>query len=181
MNILFTEQRQYKVLTLWQPWATLLVHGIKKIETRPKATNWTIEKGSYLIHAASKWDKWQQKLCLDEPFYSELRKVWHYWYNCSIDELKYPNLPIGQIIGSIDITECQQIIYNNSDDFKTIYAKLQDGTIINDPEESFGDYTPGRYAWLTQNPRILKTPIPYKNGQGYYQNFKGDVNQLIFI
>jgi hypothetical protein len=33
MNTLF-EIENYKVLTLYQPWASLLVHGIKKIETR---------------------------------------------------------------------------------------------------------------------------------------------------
>ena len=61
-------EKQYKVLTLWQPWATLLVHGIKKIETRPKATTWTKEKGIYLIHAAQRWDRQQYEICIQEPF-----------------------------------------------------------------------------------------------------------------
>lgn len=171
---------EYKVLTLWQPWASLLVYGAKKIETRPKPTTWTAEKGTYLIHAASKWDYGFASMCLHHIFQSELVKIGlledkEY---CDLREIK---LPLGQIIGAIEVTECQKIIYNNSDDFVNTYAKLESGIIVKEPEEFLGDYRPGRYAWLTQNPRILKNPIPYKGGQGYYVPFNGNVNDLQFL
>lgn len=175
MNTLF-EIENYKVLTLWQPWASFLVHGVKKIETRPSPTSWTAEKGVYLIHAASRWTKEQIDISISYPFADELLKLGYEFFKG-----KAMGLPLGQIIGAIEVTECKKIIYNNSDDFVNTYAKLEDGIIINQPEESFGDYRSGRYAWLTQNPRILKTPIPYKGGQGYYQNFKGDLNDLQFL
>lgn len=38
-------------LTMHQPWASLLVHGIKRIEGRPWPTNF---RGRLWIHAASK-------------------------------------------------------------------------------------------------------------------------------
>jgi hypothetical protein len=61
-----------KVLTLYQPWATLYAHGIKKIETRPSPTSY---RGTYLIHAAKKWSKEQMTICQQEPFKSELIKL----------------------------------------------------------------------------------------------------------
>ena len=64
-----------RVITLYQPWATLLAHGIKKNETRPKPTTHIAEKGIYLIHAAKKWTKEQIKTCYTEPFYSELIRL----------------------------------------------------------------------------------------------------------
>jgi len=172
---------EYRVLTLWQPYASLLVHDIKKIETRPAPTSWTVEKGVYLIHAASKWTKEQEKICLSDPFYAPLLDSgllkWdglHKWKpKCAF------MLPLGKIIGAIEVTECCPItkigIHNR-------FAELSvPHKLVIDPELSFGDYRAGRYAWLTQNPRLLKTPIPYKGGQGYYQRFKGDISQLEFI
>lgn len=183
MNTLF-EIENYKILTMWQPWASLLVHGVKKIETRPKPTTWTAEKGSYLIHAASRWTLEQASICLQEPFKSELKKLRFYIHAYAGKKKIETNLPLGQIIGAIEVTECCMIYtpnplsiiihpWVNPKNTKTIY--------IRDPELSFGNYEPGRYVWLTQNPRVLKTPIPYKGGQGYYQNFKGDINELQFL
>jgi len=182
---------EYKVLTLWQPWASLLVHGIKKIETRPKPTRWTAEKGTYLINAASKWSKEQAKLCLMEPFFANLYDLTNeigMSYHSKTGKTDFIcNLPLGQIIGSIEVTECHKI-HNNNSLLRPLYftswnkkESMYNAEYIQSLEESFGDYSDGRYAWLTQNPRVLKTPISYKGGQGYYQNFKGDINQLIFL
>lgn len=180
---------EYKVLTLWQPWASLLVHGVKKIETRPKPTNWTSKKGAYSIHSASKWSKEQANICLQEPFKSILSDLGLLFWLDKVPALGYTFLfPLGQIIGSIEVTECCMI---NSKSYwkqvklsekESVFAEAKFSQIkVNEPELSFGNYESGRYAWLTQNPRILKTPIPYKGGQGYYVPFNGDTNQLIFI
>jgi hypothetical protein len=174
MTTLFPEETQYRVLTLWQPWASLLVHGIKRIETRPSATSWTSEKGVYLIHAASKWTKEQRDICMTEPFASALKGI---GYKPEEFDSVF-KLPTGQIIGAIEIIGCRKI--RNENGIITCIGK-QSFFNIKEPELSFGDYSTGRFAWLTHNPRILKTPIPYKGGQGYYQKFKGDINKLEFI
>jgi len=170
--------KEYKVLTVWQPWATLLVYGIKKNETRPKPTSWTAEKGVYLIHAAQKWTLEQVRICLTEPFKSELRKHGFFIKIYAGNRKIETNLPLGQIIGSIEVTKCCNI-FSKTENMAQIDT-IGDIEIIVDPELSFGDYQEGRYAWLTQNPRILKEPIPYNGGQGYYQKFRGDESQLIF-
>jgi activating signal cointegrator 1 len=179
MNTLF-EIQNYKVLTVWQPWATLLIYWIKKLETRPSPTSWTAEKGTYLIHAASKWSRGQDRICMCNPFADELYKL---GYKSTTNNF---GLSLGQIIGSIEVTECRKIVSIGEKPFIDKDA-IDNGKLamfgldpIDRNEESFGDYREGRYAWLTQNPRILKTPIPYKGGQGYYQNFKGDIEDLVF-
>lgn len=171
-----------KVLTLWQPWASFLVHGIKKIETRPSPTNWTAEKGIYLIHAAQKWDKQLAEICIQELFKSELEKL-GFIHKYEDDEIGYKgysfSFPMGAIIGAVEVLECVRIInYPSQDIFSPIKIK---GKKLEYPECEFGDYRDGRFAWLCQNPRVLKTPIPYKGGQGYYQNFKGDKSLIEYL
>lgn len=176
---------QYKVLTLWQPWASLLAYGAKKIETRPKPTTWTAEKGTYLIHAASKWTKEQAEICIQEPFKSALMNL-GYLHKHEDENTGYKgysfSFPMSSIIGSIEVTECCEITYVHPILERAMYINSHRTYFeVRDSEYHFGDYTEGRYAWLTQNPRVLKTPIPYKGGQGYYVPFKGDVNQLEFL
>jgi hypothetical protein len=168
---------EYRVLTLWQPWATLLVHRIKKIETRPAPTSWTEEKGTYLIHAAKKWNNELKQLCTTEPFYSALTDLGYFERGTFYSD-KY--LPTGCIIGSIEIIECVKIPIDYRTNKMLGFICANVGLSITEQEIKFGDYTPGRYMWLSQNPRVLKEPILYMGGQGYYQNFHGDESKLIF-
>lgn len=176
---------EYRVLTLREPWASLVVYGHKKIETRPKPTKWTAEKGTYLIHAAKKWTKEQYNLCDSEPFSACLAEM----DDCGIRGQEWA---FGHIIGSVEVKECIEIEEHNTYSSFGVLKVLRKGKtnhsqgithhfdVIKEPELSFGDYTEGRYAWMLENPRILETPIPYKGGQGYYQRFKGDESLLKF-
>jgi hypothetical protein len=38
-----------------------------------------------------------------------------------------------------------------------------------EPELSFGDYTPGRYAWILTNVKALPEPIPAKGALGLWE------------
>ena len=177
-----------KVLTLWQPWATLLVYGIKKIETRPKPTSWTAQKGTYLIHAAQKWSKEQAEICLHEPFKSELIKLGflHEYHNENFGYKGYSfSFPMGAIIGSVEVEKCCTIYASDHElqKYPWIYLTgfLEGKSIhIHNPELDYGNYESGRSAWICKNPRLIN-PIPYKGGQGYYQNFKGDINQIEYL
>jgi hypothetical protein len=164
----------YKVLPLWQPWASLLAHGVKGDETRPKATNWTIEKGTYLIHAAQKWTKKQKELCFTEPFKQELVQLGYIIGN-KIE------LPLGYIIGAFDVSCCRDITVTESCKKRGIpYPVLDDDLFVSAGEISFGDYRHGRSAWIGVNHKMIEKPIPYKGSQGYYANFHGKTKDLIF-
>lgn len=140
------------VLTLWQPWATLYAFGLKQNETRPKKTSY---RGTILVHAAKRFTKLQKQQCNKKHFKEALQ---------SIGINKPEELPTGAILGAVDLLECVPV--------HNVWQSLTDS------ELAFGDYKEGRFAWLGQNHRVLKNPIPYKNGQGYYLRYKGDFQEL---
>lgn len=139
-----------KVLTLWQPWATLLAAGAKQNETRPSQTSW---RGTYLIHAAKKWDGWMKRLCYEEPFLSALLDL-------GINDPD--DLPRGAIVGS----------------FRVMFCVPVNEAILTGTERGFGDYSPGRWAWVGARHQLSPDPIPYSGGQGYYLNYTGDVSEV---
>ncbi len=122
-----------KVLSLIQPWATLIVLGEKKIETRSwRPKNFS---GELYIHASKKLDK---KVCEQEPFKSILAK---HGYNAH-------NLPIGAIIG-----KCNVLYYSSTEELRHD---------ISEQENAFGDYSDNRYGWTVDNPILFANPIPAK-------------------
>lgn len=179
---------EYRILTLWQPWATLLVHGIKQIETRPSPTTFTAEKGTYLIHAAKKLDKENMHYWEVDPFLSLLQKLGYVWNHNG--QMKC-ELPLGQIIGSVEIEYCMEVKENNLfadaknrpvEHFNSQLSKnTETKTRIPLKEFYLGDIHPGRWLWICKNPKILKEPIPYRGQQGYYGKYKGDINKLNFL
>jgi activating signal cointegrator 1 len=127
-----------KCLSLWQPWATLIAIGAKKIETRSWATNY---RGPIVIHAAK--TKEQVYVCAREPFKSVLQAA-------GVESLAL-DLPYGKAICVVDLVDCIRT------------EKLTD---LSDQERAFGNYQPRRFGWLLANPRPFKTPILMRGMQG---------------
>ncbi len=131
-----------KVLTLTQPWATLVALGAKQYETR----SWqTAYRGPLGIHAAkglAGMDSNQfQHLCNTPPFWDVLQHT-EYAAGIVLSQL----LPRGVIIAVCDLVAC-----THTDEVRTA---------ISDQEWAFGDYSPGRFAWQLANVRRLPEPIP---------------------
>lgn len=139
-----------KVLSLLQPWATLVVIGAKKIETRSWRTNY---RGPVLIHASKKMTKEQKDLARSEPFWSKLKHL--------------QDLPLGAIIGKVDIGDIgrtEQIITISKD-----FDKMGWAASINwETELKFGDYSPGRYGWALDNPISFVHHVPSKGSLGLW-------------
>src|SRR5690349_22770127 len=86
-----------KAISLWQPWASLVSIGAKKIETRSWATAY---RGPLAIHAAKKWTGELYRPCLEEPFQSAL-----------IRHFETPeHLPLGCIVAQCRLVECMRIV-----------------------------------------------------------------------
>lgn len=152
-----------RVLTLWQPWASLLVYGFKKYETRPAMV---YDETDFLIHAGKHWDKETEDLCKTEPFKSAIEQI--------------GSLPLGHILGSVTVKDCHRIRYVTG--LRVGLNSLLYGSItLTEQEKAFGNYARGRYVWECTNRMILKNPIPYKGHQGYYHEYEGNVNDLIFL
>ncbi|RYZ30881.1 MAG: ASCH domain-containing protein [Chitinophagaceae bacterium] len=130
-----------KALSLLQPWASLVVMGLKTIETR----SWqTAHRGSLLIHASLGR---KGKILSAEPPFSR--------YIPDFDAL-----PFGAIVGEVQVEEIvpvETLFYSD--------AKLAALTL---EEKAFGDYSSGRYAWLLSEPIMFDEPIPVKGGLGVW-------------
>lgn len=139
-----------KALTIWQPWASLLVSGKKRYETRSWATAY---RGPIAIHAAKRpvrrtidalaadrGDGWTALDYFDALF---MRPG-------SINEL-----PTGAVIGKALLVRCNLI----TEDF---VAQLTQ------QELALGDFSLGRYAWEFEQMTQLIAPIPARGAQGLW-------------
>lgn len=162
-----------KAITLTQPWATLVAIGAKRIETRSWATAY---RGPLAIHAAKGLGPvggitGLHVICNREPFRTVLPS-WH------VNVLVRPDywLPRGKIIATCNLTACYRIpktpqhypwrVADNHllASYPVVIPPFQD-----DHERAFGDYAPGRYAWLLTDVQMLPEPIPAKGALGLWE------------
>lgn len=153
-------------LSLWQPWASLVALGEKRIETR----HFDVMKkpgfrpGPVAIHATQKWPSTVADMCMDEHFYPALKR--HGFPLPDGPDISLPTgrlltrdeqatlwcfIPKGKILCVVDAIECLP------------FEKLGD---LHPQEEAFGNYGPGRWGLVFG--KILETfepPIPWKGQQ----------------
>jgi hypothetical protein len=130
-------QTRVRVLSLWQPWASLWVAGAKAIETRSWSTAY---RGTVAVHASMTDEA--LPTCYREPFASALAKL-------GFDSVA--DLPRGALLGTVNLVGC---------------IRTEDANVT-EVERAFGDYARGRWAWLTSKARtILAEPISMRGGQG---------------
>ncbi len=145
-----------KALTLHQPWASLIACGAKKIETRSWATKY---RGPIAIHAGKNWpavvkDKRQR---LPECIHQAL--CWKGGFS------KFTDLPLGAVIATADLIDCPRIELINAEKIESATAaRLANFEWVTGAEFAFGDYTPGRFAWMLTNVRAID-PVPAKGRQ----------------
>ena len=133
---------KYKVLSLWQPWAQLIVLGEKRIETR----SWYFShRGPLLIHAAKRFTKDEYMICLSDPFRVALAR----------HRFNQNNLPLGAIVGKVNVVDCRPT-YDAY--FETLEFE----------EEMFGNYEPGRYGIICDLPILFDEPISTRGFQGLW-------------
>ena len=135
-----------KTITIKQPWASLIVHGIKNIENRTWKTNF---RGKVLIHAAGSHGKRFKIDLTDEQTKAAFSTI--------AKECMFGSLPFGAIIGSVEIKDC---VINHP----SIWAeKTKNYTIGMNPklhEEITGKKV--LYNWILVNPVLFPEPIPCK-------------------
>lgn len=128
-----------KVLSLTEPYATLIKNGIKTIETRSWKTNY---RGKLYIHASS------TKIPKEYKNNLELMSL------VNIDNLNY-----GNIICSCELVDCIEM----TDEFVDKIKKDKKNEYIS------GVYSKGRYAWILKNIEILDEPIKAKGHLGIWK------------
>jgi hypothetical protein len=138
-----------KVLSMIQPWATLLVLRETQNETRTWRTHY---RGPLAIHASQKTDK---RACREEPVASIL----------SGHGYSEETLPTGVIMATCRLIHCFQVIDNNE-----AFAILDNGQTVGGTDYLIGGYGVGHYVWEITDMRILQVFIPAKGKLGFWEH-----------
>lgn len=134
-----------RVISLWQPWATLLVTGLKTIETR----SWSTKTDDRIcIHASVKRSR--EQIEFFEALFPALNPKGY---------SKFDDLPRGGIIGSVRLEHCLPV---DSPEVKKLLRSNPD-------EWLYGNYAPGRFAWITEFPVQYDHVIPETGRQGFWR------------
>jgi activating signal cointegrator 1 len=153
-----------KVLSLLQPWATLVVIGAKKIETRSWNTNY---RGPVLIHASKKKIPELLRLQCSWQFDAALHSLGGTMTpGNKIDFAR--DLPFGAIVGMVEIDNCRPA---DSFTIKELDSKkYPQGRITNYwTERQLGDYAPGRFGWELSNPVAFPNNVAAKGSLGLWE------------
>lgn len=145
-----------KILSLLQPWATLWVTGAKRVETRSWGTSY---RGLTAVHASKKFDQEAMRLCQEEPFASALT---------ALGVNKFRDIPTGVVLGFVNLIDCLPMA-----DRETVRGAAftlrgdRRHELLTANEEAFGNYQPGRFAWIAgQTRHVLTVPIPHRGALG---------------
>lgn len=134
-----------KALTLTQPWATLVILGVKEWETRSWVPRGIVSGERIAIHAAKGWTRDD----IDFAFDLAADGILPLHRHAEPDT----DLPRGAVLGTVLYTGWRPT------------AGMEPGAI----EERLGDYTPGRFAWSLILPREFPEPIPARGALGLWE------------
>jgi hypothetical protein len=146
-----------KALTLTEPWATLMRLGEKNVETRSWRTNY---RGLIAIHAAKTMPK-EAKEFLRTP-----RVVSTLAFHCDV----LPMNDRGDIIFNIGSVLCVRELIDcvPTEEMVRIMKQMMLPEAA-EREICFGDYSPGRWAWVFSDKiEIISPPVPVKGSLGLW-------------
>jgi activating signal cointegrator 1 len=137
-----------KALTIWQPHATLVAAKAKRLETRSWRPAHLSTPCLLAIHAGKHFDIEQQERCFTEPFASALRAA----------GIRTPaDLPLSAVLAVAELTDV----------LPTTSPRVT--AMLTEQEATFGNFAPGRWAWVLDNVRLLPKPIRACGRQGLWE------------
>jgi hypothetical protein len=140
-------------ISLFQPFASLMAFGEKRFETRGWCTGY---RGPVCIASTVPS---RGKIGIDEflmlPAFQKALMP-HVERPAGQNEVRANNLPHGKVLCVVDIYAC-------------VTADVAREMGLTPQEEAFGDYSPGRFVFLTNNLRRLPEPVPIKGQQQIYR------------
>lgn len=162
-NVFPNQPTEYRAITLWQPWASLIALDIKEYETRSWETKY---RGKLLIHAAARIEKRAEKLAILDQL-----KGTEFYIPMFRQLLEKNDFPYSCIVAIADLTDCLLMTDCSLDSSEALRKHSKKHCIwIKSPsplERAVGLWQPSRYAWKLENVRPI-TPIPCQGRQGLW-------------
>lgn len=162
-----------KAISLWQPWASLIACGAKPFETRSWAPPRELIGATIAIHAAKKIDKGAAQFATDlmygqhKPGGYDLAEKLEVTMQDTPDSLMgifgHTFMPIGcivctaRLVAAFQLGEAGRIV-------RRLTSSLEQQGLTEIPVDDFGDYAPGRWAWLMRDAKPL---IPHPRAIGH--------------
>ena len=138
-----------KVLSVKQPWAWLIVAGVKNVENRTWFTNYD---GPLLIHAGKTWDHEGA-----ERIRQEFPRAWqlidkHFGVVSGMRGTTYPPVcrhtgEFGAIVGQVELMDCTEPTFLHASKWAE----------------------PELWHWNLRNAKTFNQPIPCKGHQGLWE------------
>lgn len=135
---------QTTALTLYQPWASLMALGLKRIETRSWSTT---HRGLLAIHSSRTFHKSQREFARSDIVQAALAAA-------SVDpEDALLAWPRGVVLCTVELLD----VFSTD---RIVVPQIE----LGHPEIDFGDFSPGRFAWNTFSVHRFQRPV-YAVGQ----------------
>ena len=151
-----------KALTIFQPWASAIAIGAKRIETRSWSTSY---RGPIAIHAG------KRRITRELRDLQENSLVWQAVFWRWTDRYE-DALPFGTFVAVADLVGCCRtedlVDLVDEPDFWDVRQAPGCQSYLHWYEDDLGNYSPGRYGWILDNVRPLAEPIPYRGQQGLW-------------
>jgi hypothetical protein len=163
-----------KAITLHQPWASLMAIGAKRIETRSWATSY---RGPLAIHAAKTMPAYAKQFCYERAAALGPLLGWERQGGLGLGwdvEAGIAALPLGAIVATVRLIDCvaaeiltgavvaPRLIRSHA-------AEAWDTTSLTERERGFGDYSEGRFGWITDRRAMVDPPIAIAEKQGLWE------------
>jgi len=166
-----------KALSLWQPWASAIACGAKRVETR----DWNPDfRGRILIHAS-------RRRVITELVEYECDPCWRaalspLGWDSARDPLEnIARLPFGAIVAVADLAWCDRTEDFEEDELGAIRTRPGlDSEIYYWTERMLGDFRPGRWGWRLGPIWGLDEPVPWRGGQGLFDVPTDDFNGITY-
>lgn len=142
-----------KVISIWQPFASLIVKGCKVFETRSWAAPASIIGMNIGIASTKVITAGQRAHCADEDFKE--------FYD-ALGLPSFEKLPLGYLLGTVRVDSVELMTPEFMDE-------------VSNEEKAYGWWSEGYYAWRLTDPVEFTHPIPIKGAQGLYE-WKGNLD-----
>ncbi len=141
-------------LTLWQPWATLIVIGAKKVETR----SWmACFRGRFAAHAAKTLRGIELVKAMPEKERSYILDA----LEAAGYRRDMMDLPLGEILGTADLYDCLPM--------GELLSRTRIHPLNTERERAMGDWSYNNYGFLLKDEVKFAEPIPARGGQLWWR------------